>query len=77
LLFHQEPEKWVPGAYVKIGRFVNDADLLYQHEIHGSLIAMPDKVMEVIYLNYFKGIISYSGIQWRRYLRRVPAKLFN
>jgi len=63
LLFHQEPEKWVPGAYVKIGKFATDADLIYQHEIHGSLISMPDKVMEVIYLNYFKGIISYNGIQ--------------
>jgi len=63
LLFHQNPEKWVPGAYVKTGKFTSDSDLLYQHEIHGSLISMPDKVMEVIYLNYFKGIISYNGIQ--------------
>jgi ATP-dependent DNA helicase RecG len=63
LLFHQDPEKWVPGAYVKIGMFENDADLLYQHEVHCSLLSMPDKVMETVYLNYFKGIISYEGIQ--------------
>jgi ATP-dependent DNA helicase RecG len=63
LLFHQDPEKWVPGAYIKIGMFENDADLRYQHEIHGPLITMPDKVMETVYLNYFKGIISYRGIQ--------------
>jgi ATP-dependent DNA helicase RecG len=63
LLFHQDPEKWVPGAYVKIGMFANDADLLYQHEVHCSLIMMPDRVMETVYLNYFKGIISYEGIQ--------------
>jgi len=63
LVFHQNPEKWVPGAYVKIGKFVSDSDLLYQHEIHGSLISMVDKVMETVYLNYFKGIISYEGIQ--------------
>ena len=63
LLFHQDPEKWVPGAYVKIGMFQNDADLLYQHEVHCPIIMMPDKVMETVYLNYFKGIISYEGIQ--------------
>jgi hypothetical protein len=58
-----DAEKWAPGAYVKIGKFANDTDLVYQHEIHGSLISLPDKVMEVVYLNYFKGIISYNGIQ--------------
>ena len=63
LLFHQDPENWVPGAYVKIGMFANDTDLLYQHEIHGPLIMMPDRVMETVYLNYFKGMISYEGIQ--------------
>jgi len=63
LLFHQDPEKWVPGAYIKIGMFENDANLIYQHEIHGPIITMPDKVMETVYLNYFKGIINYRGIQ--------------
>jgi ATP-dependent DNA helicase RecG len=63
LLFHQDAEKWVPGAYVKIGKFANDTDLVYQHEVQSSLISLPDKVMEVVYLNYFKGIISYNGIQ--------------
>ena len=63
LLFHQDPEKWVPGAYVKIGMFANDADLLYQHEVHCPLIMMPDRVMETVYLNYFKGMITYEGIQ--------------
>jgi ATP-dependent DNA helicase RecG len=63
LLFHQDSEKWVPGAYVKIGMFANDKDLLYQHEIHCPLMMMPDRVMETLYLNYFKGAISYEGIQ--------------
>jgi ATP-dependent DNA helicase RecG len=63
LLFHQKPEKWVPGAYVKVGFFENAADLLHQDEIHGSLITMADKVVDLVYLKYFKGIISYKGIQ--------------
>ena len=63
LLFHENPEKWIPGAYVKIGYFETGADLLYQDEIHGPVIIMPDKVIDTIYLKYFKGIISYDGIQ--------------
>ena len=63
LLFHQNPEIWVPGAFVKIGFFENEADILYQDEIHGPLISMPDKVLDTLYLKYFKGIISYKGIQ--------------
>lgn len=29
LLFHQNPEKWISGAYVKIGYFETDADIHY------------------------------------------------
>jgi ATP-dependent DNA helicase RecG len=63
LLFHQDPENWVPGAYVKIGLFENAADLLYQDEVHGPLITMADKVEDLVYSKYFKGIISYEGLQ--------------
>ena len=75
LLFHQTPEKWVPGAYVKIGYFENAADLLHQDEIHGPLISMADKTVELVYLKYFKGIISYKGIQ-RIETHPVPQQAF-
>lgn len=38
LLFSDDPEKYQVGAYIKIGYFENDADLLYQDEIHGSIL---------------------------------------
>jgi ATP-dependent DNA helicase RecG len=35
LAFYKDPEKWVAGAYVKIGYFgKSDADLVYQDEVH-------------------------------------------
>lgn len=37
LLFHHNPEKWMPEAYVKIGCFESDSELRYKDEIHGSL----------------------------------------
>jgi ATP-dependent DNA helicase RecG len=63
LLFHKDPDRCIPGAYVKIGYFETEADLIYQDEIHGSLVTITDKVMDVLYTKYFKGIIHYEGIQ--------------
>lgn len=63
LLFHQNPEKWISGAYVKIGYFETDADIRYQDEIHGSLLLQAEQVTDLIYLKYLKAEISYQGIQ--------------
>ena len=63
LLFHQDPERWCLGSYVKIGYFENDADLRYQDEINGSIISIADRVMDTIYTKYFTGLIRYEGIQ--------------
>ncbi|GHU24547.1 hypothetical protein FACS189472_17550 [Alphaproteobacteria bacterium] len=59
LLFHQDPDKWCYGSFIKIGYFKNDADLLYQDEIGGSLIGIADKVIDTIYTKYFKGLIRH------------------
>ena len=37
LLFHPDPETYVPGAFIKIGHFINKADLSYHDTIHGDL----------------------------------------
>ena len=63
LLFSADPEKWLLGTYTKIGYFENDADLLYQDEIHGSVLDQVDKIIELVHLKYMKAKISYAGIQ--------------
>ena len=63
MLFAKDPEKWQLGAYVKIGYFETDAELVYQDEVHGSLIVIVDKIIELIYLKYMRAKISYIGIQ--------------
>jgi ATP-dependent DNA helicase RecG len=63
MVFHQDPDNWAIGSYVKIGYFANDADILYQDEIGGSLITVPDRVMDTIFTKYFIGLIHYEGIQ--------------
>ena len=63
LLFSKDPEKWQLGAYVKIGYFETDADLLYQDEIHGSILEQIDRIVELVYLKYMRAKITYEGMQ--------------
>lgn len=62
MLFHRNPERWVTGAYIKIGYFGEGSDLKYQDEIHGSLFMQADRVVELIYLKYMKAIVSYDNV---------------
>ncbi len=60
--FHQNPEKWINGAYIKIGYFESDSEISYMNEIHSSLISQADKVIDLIFTKYLKVDISYEGV---------------
>lgn len=62
MLFYQNPEKWVNGAYIKIGYFESNSEISYMDEIHGSLILQADKVIDLIFTKYLKADISYDGV---------------
>jgi ATP-dependent DNA helicase RecG len=62
LLFHAEPEKFVTGAYIKIGYFETDDDLKFQDEVHGNLFEQIEKTMDILFTKYIKAAISYEGI---------------
>ncbi len=64
LAFYQDPEKWVTGAYIKVGYFgESDSDLQYQDEVHGPLIEQADQAVELVYTKYLKALVAYEGIQ--------------
>jgi ATP-dependent DNA helicase RecG len=63
MCFGTDPERWVTEAYIKIGFFDNEVDVRYQDEVHGALIEMADKTLDLLYTKYFKGLIHYEGIQ--------------
>ncbi|WP_217490742.1 ATP-binding protein [Candidatus Nitrospira nitrificans] len=65
LLFTDQPEKHVTGAWVKIGFFVTDDDLRYQDEVHGNLFGQVEQVLEFLRTKYLKAYITYHGIQRR------------
>ena len=62
LLFHPDPERYVTGAYVKIGYFEKDANLIYQDEIHGNLFQQSSATLELLTTKYLPAYISYKGI---------------
>ena len=62
LLFHHDPEKYVTGAFIKIGFFRTDADLLYQDEVHGHLFDQADKTLDLLLTKYLRAYIDYEGI---------------
>ena len=62
LLFYPNPEKFVTGAYIKIGYFETDDDLKFQDEVHGNLFEQIEKTMDLLFTKYIKGEISYEGI---------------
>lgn len=62
LLFHPDPEKFITGAYIKIGYFENEADLIFQDEVHGNLFEQVEKTVDLLFTKYIKALISYEGI---------------
>ena len=83
LLFHPDPEKWVPSCYSKIGHFANNADLLFNDEIYGSLLVQAEKVSTPYsyIVSLGKSIVSFQLMHVRlsssRPLSNKPVSVFN
>jgi ATP-dependent DNA helicase RecG len=52
----------VSGAYIKIGFFRTDSDLVFQDEIHGNLFEQVERTMDFLLTKYTKALISYEGL---------------
>ncbi len=63
LLFHPDPEKFITGAYVKIGYFRTEAEIAYHDEVRGNLFEQVHKTLDLLQTKYLKAAISYRGIQ--------------
>lgn len=62
LLFHPDPESYFTGAFIKIGYFQTDTELIFQDEVKGNLFEQVEKTIEILFTKYIKAIISYEGI---------------
>lgn len=61
LLFYKNPEKFITGSYIKIGYFENEADLIFQDEIHGNLFEQIEQTIDLLFTKYIKAIVSYEN----------------
>ena len=62
MLFHQEPERWINGSYIKIAYFQSNTEIAYMDEIHGSLISQAEKVIDLLFTKYLTANITYEGV---------------
>lgn len=70
MLFHEDPESFVPGTYVKLGFFAGDDDeLVFQDEVHGALMLQVDKIMSLLKERYLIYAISYESNHRRERLQ--------
>lgn len=63
LLFHEDPEHYVSGAFVKIGFFRSASDLAYHDLIQGDLFTQVAKTIDLVRTKYLRAAITYQGIQ--------------
>jgi len=60
LLFHPNPDKYVTGAYIKIGFFESDDDLKFQDEVKGNLLEQAEEALDLLRTKYDTANISYK-----------------
>ena len=63
LLFHPDPESYFTGAYIKIGYFKDNANILYHDVVRGDLFTQVSKTMDLLLTKYLKAFISYEGLE--------------
>ncbi|MCK5800133.1 MAG: putative DNA binding domain-containing protein, partial [Deltaproteobacteria bacterium] len=63
LLFGEDPECLITGAYIKIGFFRTNSDLLYHDEIHGDLFSQVERTLDLLLTKYLRAGLSYEGLQ--------------
>ena len=62
LLFAADPQRFVTGAFVKVGYFESETELLYHDEVEGDLFHQVKNTLDLLLTKYLKAVISYEGI---------------
>lgn len=62
LLFSKNPQKYYTSAYLKIGRFISEEDVISTDVIEGNLFEQVEKTIEILRLKYLENRFYYEGI---------------
>lgn len=69
LLFDTNPQRFFSQAVVKIGRFINDSDIVSSDIVGGNLFHQAENVLEILKTKYLLSPITYEGIHRREILQ--------
>ena len=62
LLFGKNPKKFRTSAYIKVGKFLTDTDIISSDDIEGNLFEQVEKTMELLRTKYLISEIRFEGI---------------
>lgn len=62
LLFGREPRKFFPGAFLRIGAFTNETDLIRTDDVDGNLFVQVEEALALLRAKYILSSVSYDGI---------------
>lgn len=62
LLFGKNPKKFWTNAYIKIGKFSTNTDIISSDDIEGNLFEQVEKTMELLRTKYLISEIRFEGI---------------
>lgn len=68
LLFGKNTQKFYPSAYLKIGKFLTEADLQMNDVVEGNLFEQLESALEILRTKYLKSEIRFEGIHRREIL---------
>lgn len=68
LLFGNDSQKFYPSAYLKIGKFLTEADLQTSDVVEGNLFEQLGNALEILRTKYLKSEIKFEGIHRREIL---------
>jgi len=61
LLFHDNPDRHVPGSYIKIGVFSEKEFVIREKYVYGPLIKLPLDALEIIFDLYLQSTFEYEN----------------
>lgn len=71
LLFGKNPKKFYTSAYIKIGKFLTNTDILSTDDVEGNLFEQVEKAIELLRVKYLISEIKFEGI-YRKEVLEYP-----
>ena len=62
LLFAKDPRKYFTSAFVQVGRFVSESEVVSTDVIEGNLFTQVEKIIEILRIKYLENRFYYEGL---------------